>query len=45
MARIIFPVGANLKMTDKQKEIARLKKQFKETELERDILKMAISIF
>ncbi|RXG25257.1 hypothetical protein DSM02_1227 [Leeuwenhoekiella polynyae] len=32
-------------MTDEQKEIARLKKQLKEAELERDILKKAIGIF
>ncbi|ADF50725.1 transposase [Zunongwangia profunda SM-A87] len=41
MARIVFLVGAILK----QKEIARLKKQLKEAELERDILKKAIGIF
>ena len=32
-------------MTDKQKEITHLKKQLKEAELERDILKKAIGIF
>ncbi|EID72445.1 transposase-like protein [Imtechella halotolerans K1] len=32
-------------MTDEEKEIARLKKALKEAELERDILKKAISIF
>ena len=40
-----FPGCGNPKMTDEQKEIARLKKQLKEAELERDILKKAIGIF
>ena len=40
-----FPGRGNPKMTDEQKEIARLRKQLKETELERDILKKAIGIF
>tara|TARA_Y100000294_G_scaffold161497_1_gene165936 strand:+ start:171 stop:485 length:315 start_codon:yes stop_codon:yes gene_type:complete len=40
-----FPGRGNPKMTDEQKEIARLKKQLKEAELERDILKKAIGIF
>jgi len=39
-----FPGRGNPKMTDEQKEIARLKKQLKEAELERDILKKAIGI-
>ncbi|WBL24252.1 IS3 family transposase [Zunongwangia sp. HGR-M22] len=34
-----FPGRGNPKMTDEQKEIARLRKQLKETELERDNLK------
>ena len=32
-------------MTDEEKEIARLKAELKEAQLERDILKKAISIF
>ena len=40
-----FPGRGNPKMTDEEKEIARLKKALKEAELERDILKKAISIF
>lgn len=40
-----FPGRGHVKMTDEQKEIARLKKQLKDLELERDILKKAISIF
>jgi len=33
------------RMTDEQKEIARLKKELREAQLERDILKKAVSIF
>ena len=33
------------KMSDSEREIARLKKQLREAQLERDILKKAISIF
>ena len=40
-----FPGRVNPKMTDEQKEIALLKKQLKDTEMERDILKKAIGIF
>lgn len=40
-----FPGRGNPKLTDDQKEIARLRKQLREAELERDILKKAISIF
>ena len=40
-----FPGRGKPKMTDEQKEIARLKKQLKDAELERDILKKAIGIF
>lgn len=40
-----FPGRGNPKMTDEEKEIARLKKALKEAELERDILKKAIGIF
>jgi transposase len=32
-------------MTDEEREIAQLKKQLREAQLERDILKKAISIF
>ncbi len=34
-----FPDRGHAKMTDEQKEIAKLKKQLKDLELERDILK------
>jgi len=40
-----FPGRGTPKMTDEQKEIAKLKRQLKDMELERDILKKAISIF
>ncbi len=40
-----FPGHGKPKQTDEQKEIARLKKQLKDVQLERDILKKAISIF
>jgi transposase len=40
-----FPGRGHAKLTDDQKEISRLKKQLKDLELERDILKKAISIF
>tara|TARA_B100001063_G_C16405979_1_gene377120 strand:- start:69 stop:383 length:315 start_codon:yes stop_codon:yes gene_type:complete len=40
-----FPGRGIPKMTDDQKEIARLRRQIKDIELERDILKKAISIF
>ena len=40
-----FPGHGNPKMTEEQKEIARLKKELRETKLERDILKKAVSIF
>ena len=40
-----FPGHGNSKMTEEQKEIARLKKELRETTLERDILKKAVSIF
>jgi len=32
-------------MTEEQKEIARLKKELRDAQLERDILKKAVSIF
>lgn len=38
-----FPGRGNPKMTDEEKEIARLKKALKDAEMERDILKKAIS--
>ena len=40
-----FPGNGNPKQTDEQKEIARLKAELADAELERDILKKAISIF
>ena len=40
-----FPGQGNPKMTEEEKEIARLKKELIETRLERDILKKAVSIF
>lgn len=40
-----FPGKGNPKQTDEEKEISLLKKQLRDMELERDILKKAISIF
>ena len=40
-----FSGHGNVNMTPDQKEIARLKKQLKDAQIERDILKKAISIF
>jgi len=40
-----FPGHGNPKMTEEEKEIARLKKELREIQLERDILKKAVSIF
>jgi len=40
-----FPGRGKPKLTDEQREISNLKKQLKDMELERDILKKAISIF
>ena len=40
-----FPGHGNKAMTEEEKEIARLKKELKEAQLERDILKKAVSIF
>lgn len=40
-----FPGQGNKTMTDEQKEITRLKKELREAQLERDILKKAVSIF
>jgi len=40
-----FPGHGNKAMTIEEKEISRLKKELKEAQLERDILKKAVSIF
>ena len=40
-----FPGQGNKTMTEDQKEIARLKKELRDAQLERDILKKAVSIF
>jgi len=40
-----FPGQGNMILTEEQKEIARLKKELRDAELERDILKKAVSIF
>ncbi len=40
-----FSGHGNVNMTSEQKEIARLKKELRDAQLERDILKKAISIF
>jgi len=40
-----FSGHGNANLTDDQKEIARLKKELKEAQIERDILKKAVSIF
>src|SRR5690606_40192437 len=40
-----FPSNGNLKLTPEQEKIRLLEKQLKDAELERDILKKAISIF
>jgi len=40
-----FPGHGKPKLTDEEKEIVSLKKQLKDMQLERDILKKAISIF
>jgi len=42
---ISFSGQGNKAMTDQEAEIARLKKQLRDAELERDILKKAVSIF
>ncbi|MFK7969779.1 MAG: transposase [Bacteroidia bacterium] len=42
----IIPEGQGVKpLSDEEREVVRLKKQLRETELERDILKKAIGIF
>ena len=43
--RNIFPGHGNVALSPQEAEIARLKKQLREAELERDILKKAVSIF
>ena len=40
-----FPGHGNPKQTEEQKVIARLKKELRDTQMERDILKKAVSIF
>jgi transposase len=40
-----FPGHGNKTMTEEEKEISRLKKELREAQLERDILKKAVSIF
>ena len=40
-----FPGHGNKLMNEDQREIARLKKELREAQLERDILKKAVSIF
>ena len=40
-----FSGHGNVNMTEDQKEIVRLKKELREAQLERDILKKAVSIF
>lgn len=40
-----FSGHGNANMTDEQKEIAKLRKELKEAQLERDILKKAVGIF
>ena len=40
-----FSGNGNVNLTAEEKEIAKLKKELKEAQLERDILKKAVSIF
>jgi transposase len=40
-----FPGNGKVVLNEAEKELARLKKELRETQLERDILKKAISIF
>lgn len=40
-----FPGQGNPKQSAEEKEIARLKKELRETQIERDILKKAVGIF
>ncbi|MCP4520185.1 MAG: transposase [Cytophagales bacterium] len=43
--RPAFTGNGNIALTPEQEEIARLKKELKEAQMERDILKKAVSIF
>ena len=40
-----FSGHGNVNMTEEQKEISRLRKELKDAQMERDILKKAVSIF
>lgn len=40
-----FPGKGNIKQTEQEAEILRLKKELREAQIERDILKKAVSIF
>jgi transposase len=40
-----FPGQGNKTLTEEQREIARLKKELRDAQIERDILKKAVSIF
>ena len=40
-----FPGKGNLKLTDQEREILELKRKLKDSELENEILKKAVSIF
>lgn len=40
-----FPGHGKQKLTPEQEEIQRLKKELRETQIERDILKKAVAIF
>lgn len=42
---LAFSGNGNKQLTEEQKEIARLKKRLADAEMERDILKKAVSIF
>lgn len=44
-AKPSFTGKGNISLSDSEKEIRRLKKELKETQLERDILKKAVGIF
>lgn len=44
-ARPAFTGNGNVALTDQEKEVVQLKKALKEAQLERDILKKAVSIF
>jgi transposase len=40
-----FPGNGNLKMTEEESELARIKRELAEIKMERDILKKAVGIF